>query len=49
METLAWIGLTQSLFGAVLVGTKSGASLPDRILTIWLLIMAVVFLSLGLD
>lgn len=49
METLAWIGLTQSLFGAILLGTKSGASLQDRILTIWLFLMAVVFLSLGLD
>lgn len=49
METLAWIGLTQSLFGTVLVGTKSGAKLPDRILAFWLLLMAIVFLSLGLD
>ncbi len=49
METLAWIGLTQSFFGAVLVGTKSGATIPDRLLTIWLLLMAFVFLSLGLD
>ncbi|MDX9782447.1 MAG: AraC family transcriptional regulator [Bacteroidales bacterium] len=49
METLAWIGLTQSLFGAVLVGTKSGVTLPDRLLAVWLLLMAFVFLSLGLD
>ena len=49
MEHLAWIGLSQSLFGALLVGSKSNASLPDKILSIWLLLMAVVFLSLGLD
>ncbi|MDD3272674.1 MAG: helix-turn-helix transcriptional regulator [Bacteroidales bacterium] len=49
METLAWIGLSQSLFGAILMGTKSGVSLPDRVLTLWLLLMAFVFLSLGLD
>lgn len=49
METLAWIGLTQSLFGSLLMGTKPGALLPDKILTIWLFLMAFVFLSLGLD
>ena len=49
MEALAWIGLTQSLFGSLLMGTKPGALLPDKILTIWLFLMAFVFLSLGLD
>lgn len=49
METIAWIGLAQSLFGAVLVVTKHSASTPDRILSVWLCLLSVVFLSFGID
>lgn len=49
METIAWIGLAQSLFGAILVGTKHSASAPEKILAVWLCLLSVVFLSFGID
>jgi AraC-like DNA-binding protein len=49
MNTLAWIGLTQSLFAAVLMFTKKSSSLPDKILSGWLTLLAIEFLTCGLD
>jgi len=49
MNTLAWIGFTQSLFAAVLMFTKKHSSLPDKILTGWLTLLAIEFLTCGLD
>ncbi|MBN1950195.1 MAG: AraC family transcriptional regulator [Bacteroidales bacterium] len=49
METIAWIGLSQSLFAALLIGTKHKISAPDRILTGWLCLMAIEFLTCALD
>jgi len=48
METVAWIGLAQSLFAATLIGTKKGSNTSDKILSGWLYLMAIVFLSTGL-
>jgi hypothetical protein len=49
MNTLAWIGFTQSLFAAVLMFTKKNSSLPDKILSGWLTLLAIEFLTCGLD
>ncbi|OFY38765.1 MAG: hypothetical protein A2X18_08810 [Bacteroidetes bacterium GWF2_40_14] len=48
METLAWIGLAQSLFAATIVGAKKSDSISDKILSGWLYLMAIVFLSTAL-
>ena len=49
MNTLAWIGFCQSLFAAILMFTKKESSLPDKILSAWLTLLAIDFLSCGLD
>ncbi len=49
MNTLVWIGFTQSLFAALLMFTKKNNSLPDRILSGWLTLLAIEFLTCGLD
>jgi len=48
LECASWIGMTQSLFAAILICTKKNASIPDKILSGWLYLMAVVFLSTAL-
>ena len=49
MNTLAWIGFTQSFFAAVLMFTKKNSSLPDKILSGWLTLLAIEFLTCALD
>ncbi len=45
LECASWIGLAQSLFAAILIITKEKISISDRVLTIFLFLMAVLFLS----
>jgi len=49
MVTIAWIGFCQSLFAAILMFTKKERSLPDKILSGWLTLLAIEFLACGLD
>jgi len=49
MNTLAWIGFCQGLFAALLMFTKKDSSLPDKILSGWLTLLAIEFLTCGLD
>lgn len=49
MNTIAWIGFCQSLFAAILMFTKKDSNLPDKILSGWLTLMAIEFLTCGLD
>jgi len=49
MSTIAWIGFCQSMFAAILMFTKKGRSLPDKILSIWLLLIAIDFMICGLE
>lgn len=49
MNTLAWIGVTQSLFAAVLMFTKKSSTVPDKILSGWLTLLSIEFLTCGLD
>jgi len=45
MNVLLWIGFSQSLFAALLIATKKNNSISDRVLTTWLFLLAVSFLS----
>ena len=49
MNTLAWIGFSQSLFAAMLMFSKKDNSLPDRILSGWLTLLSIEFLTCGID
>jgi len=49
MNTIAWIGFSQSLFAAILMFTKKDRSLSDKILSGWLTLLSIEFFTLGLD
>jgi AraC-like DNA-binding protein len=49
METIAWIGVSQSIFAAILIGTKKNNSISDRILTGWLSLLAIDFFTCAID
>jgi AraC-like DNA-binding protein len=49
MNTIAWIGFCQSLFAAILMFTKRERSLPDKILSGWLTLLGIEFMTCGLD
>ena len=49
MSTIAWIGFCQGLFAAILMFTKKNSSLPDKILSGWLILLSVDFLSCALN
>lgn len=49
METIAWIGFSQGLFAALLLVTKKQPSVSDKLLTAWLFLLALEFLTCGLD
>ncbi len=49
METLIWVGFSQSLFEAILMVTKTKNSSSDKILSAWLFLLAIEFLTCALD
>ncbi len=49
METIAWIGISQSIFAAILIGTKTDKTVSDRILSAWLSLLAIEFFTCILD
>ncbi|MFO7723024.1 MAG: helix-turn-helix transcriptional regulator [Bacteroidales bacterium] len=49
MQIIAWVGFSQSLFAAVLMLTKTDRSVADKILTGWLSLLAIEFLTTGID
>jgi AraC-like DNA-binding protein len=49
MEIILWVGFSQSLFAAILVATKKNASVSDKILTGWLSLLAIEFLTCAID
>ena len=49
MNTIAWIGFSQSLYAAILMFTKNDRSISDKILTGWLTLLSIEFLTCGLD
>lgn len=49
METVLWIGLSQSFFAGLLIITKKNKSVSDRILSAWLFLLASFFLLCGIN
>lgn len=49
METIAWIGFAQGLFVAIMMFSKREQTLSDRVLSLWLLLLAFEFLICALD
>lgn len=49
METIAWLGFSQGLFAAILMMTKKERSISDKLLTAWLSLLAIEFLTCGID
>ena len=49
METIAWIGFTLGIFIALLLIFKKDAAVYDKVLASWLSLLAIEFLTLGID
>jgi len=49
METIAWVGFSQSLFAALLIMTKRERTVSDKLLAGWLCLLGVEFLTCALD
>ncbi|HRZ97041.1 MAG TPA: helix-turn-helix domain-containing protein [Paludibacter sp.] len=49
MNTIAWIGFCQGLFAAILMFTKKESSISDKVLSGWLTLLAIEFMTCGLD
>ncbi len=49
MNTIAWIGFCQGLFAAILMFTKKESSVSDKILSGWLTLLSIEFMTCGLD
>jgi AraC-like DNA-binding protein len=49
METIAWVGFSQSIFAAILIGSKKENSIADKILTAWLSLLGIEFFTCALD
>jgi AraC-like DNA-binding protein len=49
LEIVAWTGFSQGLFAAILLHTKKQMGSSDRILVGWLSLLAIEFLTCGID
>lgn len=49
MEVIFWIGLSQSLFAALIIASKRNMSISDIILSGWLFLLATSFLIQGIN
>lgn len=49
MEVIAWIGFSQALFSGLLTLTKGQKSISDRLLSAWLFLLALEFMTFGLE
>jgi len=49
MNTLVWIGFCQALFASILMFTKNERTVSDKILSAWLVLLALEFLTAGMD
>jgi len=45
METIAWLGFSQALFAAIIMIAKKNRSVPDILLSAWLCLLSVAFLT----
>lgn len=49
IEIIAWVGVSQALFASFLIFTKKENSQSDKVLSLWLALLALDFLSCALD
>ncbi len=49
MNILAWIGFSQALFSGLLTLTKGQKSISDRLLSAWLFLSSIEFLTFGVE
>jgi len=49
MISLIWVGFSQSLFAAIIVAAKKSPQVQDKILSAWLFLLAIEFLTCALD
>lgn len=49
MNTLVWIGFSLGLFTSILMFTKKNQTVSDKILSAWLMLLAIEFMTCGID
>lgn len=49
MDVIAWIGFSQALFSGILTITKKKQGLSDKLLSAWLFLLALEFLTFGIE
>ena len=49
MNVLVWIGFCQALFAAILMFAKKERSVSDKVLSAWMMLLSVEFLTCGID
>ncbi len=49
LNIIAWIGFSQGIFAALLMFAKRDNSVSDKILSAWLTLLAIEFMTCGLD
>ena len=49
METITWVGFSQGLFAAILMMTKRERTVADKLLTAWLSLLSIEFLTCAID
>jgi AraC-like DNA-binding protein len=49
METITWIGFSQGLFAAIIMVAKHNRSVSDKLLTAWLSLLSIEFLTCAID
>lgn len=49
MNTLVWIGFSLGLFTSILMFTKQNQTVSDKILSAWLMLLAIEFMTCGID
>lgn len=49
MEVIAWLGVSHGFFAAILMMAKKERTVSDQILTAWLCLLAIEFLSYAID
>ncbi len=49
MDVIAWIGFSQALFSGILTITKKKQGTPDKLLSAWLFLLALEFMTFGIE
>ena len=48
-STIIWVGFSQSIFAAIIIAAKRKQQIQDRILSAWLFLLSIEFLTCALD